>query len=80
MKGDARLIQEENGRIRCLRRLIDETLDRLRSENLEWEDGRDLIRRTRAEALVLFPGKEAEFDRICKPRFYRVLDEKMRLM
>lgn len=63
-----------------LRRLMDRTLDRLRAPEVQWEEARRIIGRARAMALRLFPGKESVFDLVYKPRFYKVLDEKWRLM
>ena len=74
------LIRQENRRIRQLGGLMDRTLEALREPDLPWEEARRMICRARRQALRLFPGKEAVFDLVYKPRFYKVLDEKWRLM
>jgi hypothetical protein len=75
-----RLILEENRRMILLRRMMDRTLDRLRAPEVQWEEARRIIGQARELALRLFPGKESVFDLVYKPRFYKVLDEKWRLM
>jgi phosphoribosylglycinamide formyltransferase-1 len=69
--------RDEDRRIQELRRLVDETAEKLSSEELSWEDARRLIERTREQVLLLFPDKAEAFDLIYKPRFYRILDEKL---
>ena len=75
-----RLIEDEERRMRILREWTDRTLEKLRSPDLGWEEARRLIGRGRRLAVRLFPGKETVFDLVYKPRFYKVLDEKWRLM
>jgi hypothetical protein len=74
------LIMGEERRLRCLQRTVDRTLEILRTSDMSWEEAKALIMRTRDEAVGLFPDKGHVFDLVCKPRFYRVLDEKMRLL
>ena len=59
---------------------MDETLKKLESADLPWDEARLLINRAREKALQLFPEKGEVFDLVYKPRLYRVLDEKMRFM
>ena len=73
-------LKEENQRIRRLQSIVDETLKNLESADLPWEKARCLINLAREKSLELFPEKGEVFDLVYKPRLYRVLDEKMRLM
>ena len=73
-------IADENRRMEQLRRLVDGAVKQLRHPEIGWEEGRALIERVRQQALELFPQKEQAFDLIYKPRFYRILDEKLRML
>lgn len=67
-------LQEENRRLRRLRLMVDLTLASLvQDPELSLLDALQLIERCRDAALNLFPGKEAAFDLIYRPRFERAL-------
>lgn len=66
--------REEDRRIRRLRLLADLTLSRLYQDpGLSFLDALQLVERLRDAALALFPGKEATFDLVYRPRFERVI-------
>lgn len=67
-------LEEENRRIRRLRLVVDLTLQRLYTDpHLSLLEALTLIEKVREAALAMFPGKEAAFDLIYRPRFERVL-------
>lgn len=69
--------RDEDRRIELLRRVVDAAVERLRAEELNWDEARQLIEQTREQVLLLFPDKAEVFDLIYKPRFFRILDEKL---
>jgi hypothetical protein len=71
---------EEDRRIEQLRQLVDDATEQLLRPEIGWEEGRKLIENVRKRAIELFPRKEGVFDLICKPRFYRILDEKFHML
>jgi len=70
-------IEEENRKMRYLRFLVDITFARLHQDDLSMIDSIQLIHSTRQLVLNLFPGKEAAYDMIYKPRFNRILAERL---
>lgn len=71
--GDA--IAEEKRRIRYLRAIVDLTYHVLAQGTVSRSEGERLVEATRRKVLALFPGKEATYDLIYKPRFARLLRE-----
>ena len=69
--------RDEDRRMERLRNLVDDTEEKLKAEELSFDDARRLIEWTREQVLSLFPDKAETFDLIYKPRFYRILDEKL---
>jgi hypothetical protein len=72
-------IREENRRIRRLRRLVDFAMATIAQSNLSHSDVLRIVDGVRRRACELFPGKEATFDLIYRPRFQRLIAEKYRL-
>ncbi len=68
----------EDQRIDLMRKTVDNVAERLKDESLSYDDARKLIQETRDKVLGLFPDKGDVFDLVHKPRFYRILDEKMK--
>ncbi|HEX9756359.1 MAG TPA: hypothetical protein VGB26_01005 [Nitrospiria bacterium] len=68
----------EDQKMKFMRDMVDNTAEKLKDENLSYDDARKLIQETRKKVLALFPDKGDVFDMIHKPRFYRILDEKMK--
>lgn len=66
-------IEDENRRIRNLRRLADLTLQLLLQGDYSREEAEMMVERVRQMALRYFPGKEAAFELIYRPRFERIL-------
>ena len=58
-----------------LGRLVDRAALELKSGFHSYESSRRLIEQTRRNVVKLFPDKGYLFDLICRPRFYRILDE-----
>ena len=73
-------IAAEGRRLRRLQLLMDLALSAIRqSDTMPVEEASELAASARQAALRLFPGKEAAFDLIYRPRFQRLLNEKYRL-
>ncbi|MBC8184159.1 hypothetical protein H8E88_23955 [candidate division KSB1 bacterium] len=70
-------IEEENRKMRYLRFIVDTTFARLHQNDLSILDSIQLIRSTKQIVLNLFPEKEAVYDLIYKPRFNRILEERV---
>jgi hypothetical protein len=71
-------IAEENRKIRMLRVVVDLTTATLAQGEMNAAEAIELIEATRRFALNLFPGKEAVFDLIYRPRFERILRDLLR--
>lgn len=71
--------QEEEKRIRHLRRLVDFTLALIAQSAIPLEEAQKLINGVRKQAYYLFPDKKDTFELIYTPRFRRLLAEKYRL-
>ena len=78
-KPDKGEIEEENRRIRTLRRLVDFSLAYLAQTNMPLEEAQAVVGGVKKQALRLFPEKEETFDLIYLPRFRRLLREKYQL-
>ncbi|MBW2135514.1 MAG: hypothetical protein JRG72_09880 [Deltaproteobacteria bacterium] len=72
-------IREENRKLAYLRFLVDQALRLIRSGEVNQEQAARMVANIRAQALTLFPGKEAVFDLIYQPRFQRAITETFRL-
>ncbi|MDX1660344.1 MAG: hypothetical protein R3326_01025 [Gemmatimonadota bacterium] len=67
-------VEEEDRRVRRLRLVVDLTLQRLYTDpDLTLLEALTLVEKVREAALGMFPGKEAAFELIYRPRFERVL-------
>ena len=78
-KPDKGEIEEENRRIRTLRRLVDFSLAYLAQTDMPLEEAQAVVQGVKKQALRLFPEKEETFDLIYLPRFRRLLGEKYQL-
>jgi len=73
----ARLIQEENKRIRRLRFFVDLTVSVLYQDtSLTLMQGRKIVQNTERAILRMFPDKQLTFGIVVLPRFERVLRER----
>jgi hypothetical protein len=70
-------IEEENRKMHYLKVIVDFTFARLHQENLSILESIQLIHSTRQAVLNLFPEKESTYDLIYKPRFNRILEERL---
>jgi len=77
-KKDYRHIISEEGKMRALRRMVDDCARRLKEEELSAEEAQMVIESVRKKVLGLFPGKEEQFELIYRSRFERILKEKQR--
>ena len=75
-KPDYRHIISEEGKMRALRRMVDDCARRLKQEELTDAKAHELIESVRKKVLGLFPGKEEQFELIYRSRFERILKEK----
>jgi len=69
-------IREENRKIRFLRFLIDLSILSIQQGDLTLEEASAMVSDVKRAALNLFPGKEAAFELIYRPRFQRVIAER----
>ena len=76
---DRDAIEEEEKRIRKLRRLVDFSFALIAQSNLSLPQAQRMVQTVREKALELFPGKEETFNLIYGPRFRRLIAEKYRL-
>ncbi len=74
-----RAIAEENKNIKRLRFCADLSYALIAQGDLSFEEASQVIASLKRIALSLFPGKEATFDLIYRPRFRRLLVEKYHL-
>lgn len=72
-------IKEENRKVRYLRFLVDLALGEIRAGRLTQDQAGKVVENVRSQALKLFPGKEAAFDLIYRPRFQRAITETFKL-
>jgi len=69
-------VREENRRVRYLRFLVDLSLVSIQQEELSLDDAEKVVEDVKQAACNLFPGKEATFELIYRPRFQRVIQER----
>ncbi len=74
---DPEQLAEEQRKMRLLRIIVDLTAAVLRQGNLTTPEAIDLIQATRKRVLELFPGKEDAYDLIYRPRFERIIQERL---
>jgi len=74
---DEHALQEEQRKMRLLKTLVDLTTAILYQGNLSTTEAIQLISNTKKAVLTLFPGKEYTYDLIYKPRFERILNERL---
>ncbi len=75
-KPSAQEIREENRKIRQMKLLVDFTCALLAQADLTLKEMLNLTATAKKRVLELFPGKEATFDLIYKPRFERIIRER----
>ena len=71
-------IREENRKIRRMRLLVDFTCSLLAQADLSYLEMLNLVEATRRTILEMFPGKEQAFELIYRPRFNRIIEERLR--
>ncbi len=71
-----RLIEEEERKLRRLRRMVDLTEALLMQADLTIEEALRLLDNTKRIALSLFPDKEDVYELIYAPRFRRIIAER----
>ena len=72
----AQEIAEENKKVRFLRILVDFSMHVILQGDLSREEALKLVEGVKDHTCRLFPGKEATFELIYRPRFRRILAEK----
>ncbi|MCR4439044.1 MAG: hypothetical protein QHJ34_08990 [bacterium] len=70
-------IREENRRLRWVRTVVDLAMAVLQQEPMSLTEALALTRAVKQSVLRLFPDKEATYDLIYKPRFERVIRERL---
>ncbi len=73
-------INEENRRIRHLRRLVDFSLALIAQSPMPPDEAHRIVQAVRQQAMRLFPGKEQTFELLYTPRFRRLIAEKFNLL
>lgn len=71
-------IAEEQKKMRRLRTIVDLTAAVLYQRNLSTVEALELVAATKRSVLSLFPDKEETFDLIYKPRFERIINERLK--
>ncbi len=74
---DYRQLISEESKIRVLRDIVDECSRKLEQVDLADSEADAIIEKTRRKVLGLFSGKEEQFELIYRPRFKRILEEKL---
>jgi uncharacterized Fe-S cluster-containing MiaB family protein len=69
-------ILDEQIRIAKLRGCVDATIEHLRRTH-SFDEARRLIEETRAHILQQFPDKSHVFELVLRPRFNRIIDERL---
>ena len=77
-KPDPKELELENKKIRQLRLMVDLTVATLQTGELSTVEMVNMVNKTRRFALYLFPDKEQTFDLIYKPRFERIIRERLK--
>ncbi|HDL18922.1 MAG TPA: hypothetical protein ENH29_07695 [Bacteroidetes bacterium] len=70
-------VKEENRKIRRTRLLVDLTCAMLAQSGFSLPEMLNLVAVVRKQVLIYFPGKENVFDLIYKPRFQRIIRERI---
>lgn len=71
-------IKEERRKLRYLRMIVDLTTALLYQEDLSINEALELVTATKRQVLALFPDKEETYDLIYKPRFERIIKERLK--
>ncbi|MFQ6115112.1 MAG: hypothetical protein ACE5NG_13695 [bacterium] len=71
-------IAEEQKKMRRLRSIVDLTAAILYQGNLTTAEALKLIAATKKSVLNLFPGKEDTFELIYRPRFERIIKDRLK--
>jgi len=66
-------VAEENRRMNRLRLLVSLTTAELMQSDLTLDEADAVVERLRRAALAMFPGKEATFELLYRPRFERII-------
>lgn len=74
---DSKALAEEQSKMRMLRAIVDLTTAILRQGNLSTPEAIELMKATKNGVLELFPDKEQTYDLIYKPRFERIVQERL---
>jgi hypothetical protein len=74
---DFQELKAEQRKMRVLRTIVDLTSAVLRQGNLTVPEAIEIIRATKKQALQLFPDKEDVYNLIYRPRFERILKERL---
>lgn len=74
---DPKELEEEQHKMRLLRMIVDLTSAILRQSNLSIPESVRLIQATKKSVLSLFPDKEDAYDLIYRPRFERIIKERL---
>lgn len=70
-------LEEENRRLRLLRTIVDLTAAVLQQEPITLAEALALTRAAKESVLRLFPDKEETYNLIYKPRFERLIRERL---
>lgn len=70
-------LREEHRKMRYLRMIIDLTSAILRQGNLSIPEAIQLVNATKKSVLQLFPDKEDVYNLIYRPRFERIIKERL---
>jgi hypothetical protein len=76
---DPQAIAEESRRVRRLQLAVRLVMDVISQGDLSFAEASEMVAATRRVALNLFPGKEAVFDLLYRPRLQRLLAQRYRL-
>ncbi len=74
---DPQELETEQRNMRMLKTIVDLTAAILRQGNLTIPEAIELIRATKKRVLQLFPDKEEAYDLIYRPRFERIIQERL---
>ena len=74
---DSRELEQEQSKMRILKAIVDLTAAILRQGNLTIPEAIELIKATKKGVIHLFPDKEDTYDLIYKPRFERIIQERL---
>ena len=74
---DPKDLAEEQSKMRILKAIVDLTAAILRQGNLTTMEAIELMKATKRGVLHLFPDKEETYDLIYRPRFERMIKERL---